>query len=108
VVWHDIPIPADAPMFLGIMAANRDPAVYPDPDRFDVRRRPTQVMTFGLGAHFCLGAHLARAELDTALKVLLSRLPNLRFDNDRTEGMRITGTIHHLLRGPNRLPVRFG
>jgi cytochrome P450 len=105
IVWHDIPIPAGAPMFLGIMAANRDPAVYPDPDRFDVTRRPTQVMTFGFGLHFCLGAHLARAELETAVRVILSRLPNLRLADD--DGVRITGTIHHLLRGPNRLPVEF-
>jgi cytochrome P450 len=105
VVWHDIPIPAGASMFLGIMAANLDPAVYPDPDRFDVRRRPTTVMTFGFGLHFCLGAHLARAELDTALRVILKRLPNLRLQDD--DGVRVTGTIHHLLRGPNRLPVRF-
>jgi cytochrome P450 len=105
VVWHDIPIPQGAPMFLGIMAANRDPAVYPDPDRFDVLRRPTGVMTFGFGLHFCLGAALARAELDVALRVILERLPNLRLVDD--EGVRITGTIHHLLRGPNRLPVTF-
>jgi cytochrome P450 len=105
VVWHDIPIPAGAPMFLGVMAANRDPEVFPDPDRFDVRRRPTSVMTFGFGVHYCLGAHLARAEIDVALRVLLSRLPNLRLIE--TEGVRITGTIHHLLRGPNRLPVAF-
>jgi cytochrome P450 len=105
VVWHDIPIPAGAPMFLGIMAANLDPAVYADPDRFDVRRRPTTVMTFGFGLHFCLGAHLARAELDTALRVILKRLPNLRLQDD--DGVRVTGTIHHLLRGPNRLPVLF-
>lgn len=105
VEWHGIPIPAGASVLLGVMAANRDPAVYPDPDRFDVRRRPVNVMTFGYGVHYCLGAHLARAELDTALKVILSRLPRLRFAE--TEGVRITGTIHHLLRGPNRLPVRF-
>ncbi|HEX7095881.1 MAG TPA: cytochrome P450, partial [Acidimicrobiales bacterium] len=59
VVWHGIEIPAGASMMLGIMAANRDPAIYPDPDRFDVRRRPQNVMTFGFGTHFCLGAHLA-------------------------------------------------
>ena len=106
VVWHDIPIPADASMLLGIMAANRDPSVYEDPDRFDVTRRPTSVMTFGFGNHFCLGAHLARAELETSLRVILERLPNLRFAD--TDGVRITGTIHHLLRGPNRLPVAFG
>jgi cytochrome P450 len=105
VVWHDIPIPAGAPMFLGIMAANRDPAVYPDPDRFDVTRRPGTVMTFGFGVHFCLGAALARAELDVALRVILERLPDLELVDD--PGVRITGTIHHLLRGPNRLPVRF-
>jgi cytochrome P450 len=105
VVWHDIPIPAGAPMFLGIMAANRDPAAFPDPDRFDVRRQPKNVMTFGFGVHFCLGAALARAEIETALLVILERLPGLRLDDD--PGVRISGTIHHLLRGPNRLPVRF-
>ena len=105
-VWHDIPIPAGANMLLGVMAANRDPAVFEDPDRFDVARRPASVMTFGFGAHFCLGAALARAELDTALRVILSRLSNLRLTE--THGVRITGTIHHLLRGPNRLPVAFG
>lgn len=106
VVWHGVPIPAGASMLLGIMAANRDPAVHPDPDRFDVARRPTSVMTFGFGTHFCLGAHLARAELDTALRVILTRLDDLRLTE--TEGVRVTGTIHHLLRGPNRLPVAFG
>lgn len=105
VVWHDLPIPAGAPMFLGVMAANRDPAVFPDPDRFDVGRRPQQVLTFGFGAHYCLGAHLARAELDVALRVLLERLRDLRLVE--TDGVRITGTIHHLLRGPTRLPVAF-
>lgn len=105
VVWHGIDVPAGASLFFGIMAANRDPAVYPDPDRYDVRRRPVNVMTFGFGTHFCLGAHLARTELDTALRVILQRLPDLRLAE--TDGVRITGTIHHLLRGPNRLPVRF-
>ena len=62
-------------MLLGVMAANRDPAVYPEPDRFDVTRQPASVMTFGFGAHFCLGAHLARAELDIALRVILSGCP---------------------------------
>lgn len=106
ITWHGIDIPAGAPMMFGIMAANRDPAVYDDPDRFDVKRRPNMVMTFGYGVHFCLGAHLARTELQVALQVILDRLPNLRFAT--TDGVRITGTIHHLLRGPNRLPVAFG
>jgi cytochrome P450 len=103
--WEGLAVPAGASVLLGVMAANRDPAVFPDPDRFDVLRAPTGVMTFGFGTHFCLGAHLARAELDVALRVLLERLPGLRLTD--TEGVRITGTIHHLLRGPNRLPVAF-
>jgi cytochrome P450 len=106
VVWEGIEIPAGASMMLGVMAANRDPAVYDDPDEFRVDRRPTLVNTFGFGTHFCLGAHLARAELQISLRVLLERLPNLRLAT--TEGVRITGTIHHLLRGPTRLPVTFG
>jgi cytochrome P450 len=103
--WHGLSIPAGSSLMLGVMAANRDPAVFPDPDRFDVRRRPNGVMTFGFGTHFCLGAHLARAELQTAIRVILRRLPDMELVDDG--GIRITGTIHHLLRGPNRLPIRF-
>ena len=106
VVWNGIEIPEGASMILGIMSANRDPAVYTDPDEFRVTRHPQQVMTFGFGTHFCLGAHLARAELEVALPVLLERLPNVRLAT--TDGVRITGTIHHLLRGPTKLPVTFG
>ena len=106
VVWKGIDIPAGTSMILGIMSANRDPEVFDDPDTFQVERRPGQVITFGFGTHFCLGAHLARAELQVALKVILERLPNLRLRT--TEGVRITGTIHHLLRGPTALPVAFG
>jgi len=59
-------------------AANRDPAVYADPDRFDItRHHPQPQLTFGGGAHYCLGAALARAELQEALPILARRLPNL-------------------------------
>jgi cytochrome P450 len=105
LVWHGIPVPRDANLQLAIVAANRDPAVFDDPDRFDVGRRPASVLTFGFGAHFCLGAHLARAELETTLQVLLSRLPRLRLADDG--GVRIEGQFNKILRGPNRLPVRF-
>lgn len=106
VRWHGIDIPAGASMLLGIMSANRDPAMFDDPDTFRVQRHPQSVLTFGFGVHFCLGAHLARAEMQAALQIMLERLPNLRLAT--TDGVRITGTIHHLLRGPTRLPVRFG
>jgi cytochrome P450 len=106
VIWHDVAIPADTPLIFAIAAANRDPAMFEDPDRFDVTRRPGATLTFGFGTHFCLGAHLARAELDVSLKVLLERLPNLRLAD--AEDVQITSSFVQLLRGPNRLPVRFG
>jgi cytochrome P450 len=105
VVWHGVEIPDGAGMLLGILAANRDPLVYRDPDRFDLDRRSATTLTFGYGTHFCLGVHLARAEMETALKVLVGRLPRLRWA--KAEGVRITGAFVQLLQGPNRLPVRF-
>ncbi|MCR8547058.1 cytochrome P450 [Salipiger sp. P9] len=59
-------------------AANRDPAVYPDPARFDPARRASAHHAFGGGLHFCVGAPLARLELQTALPILFARLPGLR------------------------------
>jgi cytochrome P450 len=105
VVWNDVAIPQGASMMLGILAANRDPAVYDRPDEFDVARHPTNTMTFGFGPHFCLGAHLARAEMETALRVLLERLPRLRLEGG--EDIRITGSFVQILQGPTHLPVRF-
>jgi cytochrome P450 len=62
-------------------AANRDPAVYPEPDRLDVTRRNIRPLSFGGGIHFCLGAQLARIEAEIAICTLLRRLPSLRLDD---------------------------
>ena len=83
-------------------SANRDPEVYADPDRFDIRRHhPEPQLTFGGGVHYCLGASLARAELQEALPILARRLPALEPDG-RCEWR--TGV---LIRGPARLPIGF-
>ena len=60
------------------MAANRDPAVNPAPERFDIERGDIQHQSFGGGKHLCLGAPLARAEAQEALTVLLECCPALR------------------------------
>lgn len=64
-----------------LAAANRDPAVYPDPDRFDIERADTHHQSFGGGRHLCLGAHLARAEAQEAILGLIARFPGLRHGN---------------------------
>jgi cytochrome P450 len=62
-------------LILSIDGAGRDPAVYDDPDRFDVSREVSDLMTFGHGLHYCLGAHLARQEIGVMIEALLDILP---------------------------------
>jgi cytochrome P450 len=78
VVLHGVTIPANSKVYVNYAAANRDASVFPDPDRFDLRRPPKRHMSFGLGTHFCLGAPMARLEAEIALRALISRLPGLR------------------------------
>ena len=65
-------------LFLGLLAANRDPARIPEPDTFDITRTPTPHLAFGHGPHHCLGAPLARLEGRIAFAALLTRFPRLR------------------------------
>jgi len=74
---------------VSIAGANRDPAVFPDPSRFDVRRANARAhLAFAHGPHFCLGAHLARLETRICLLALLDELPGLRLDPEGGEPPR--------------------
>jgi cytochrome P450 len=81
-----------------IGAANRDPEQFPDADRFDVRRAENRHLSFGMGMHFCLGAPLARLELEVAVRALIER-----YGAFRVTGMQRGGTF--LLRGPQALVI---
>lgn len=76
-------IPADSLVVTFLGVANRDPKVFTDPHTFDPMRDPNPHMAFGRGAHFCIGAPLARLEGRVALNILLDRFPNLRSDPER-------------------------
>jgi cytochrome P450 len=83
-------------------SANRDPAMFPDPDVFDLHREgPPPMLTFGGGIHYCLGVHLARAELAEALVLLARRMPDLR-QAGSAPWKPVSG-----ISGPLTLPVTF-
>jgi cytochrome P450 len=93
-------------VFLCMAAANRDPRAFQEPDRFDISRdnSPHRHLSFGFGTHHCIGAGLARRELETGLTLLLERMPELRLDE--TQPARVK--CHSLnFRGFDRLPVRW-
>ena len=100
VVLNGTRIEADSPIVAASVIANRDPRVFTDPDRLDFARDPNPHIGFGVGAHFCLGAPLARLELQVALGVLASAAPGLRMVSPETG---IDWKAGMLVRGPSRL-----
>jgi len=97
---HDLP--EGQLVLVGIGAANRDPALAPDPDRFDVGRAPVPHLAFGHGIHACIGAPLARLEGRIALADLIERLPDLALVPGDPWQPRRAFHVH----GAARLPVR--
>ncbi len=96
-----LPIPAGAELLLLIGAANHDPARFPEPGVFNTSRPDNQPLSFGAGAHYCLGAALARLEAATAFPMLLRRFPDIAPANgaERIRSDRL------VLRGYRTLPV---
>jgi cytochrome P450 len=93
-------IPADSWILFGNGPAAHDPAHFPQAEQFRLDRGPNRHLAFGKGPHFCLGSHLARAELRLAFGLLLDRLPGLRLAGEA----QIAGSV---LRGVRSLPVAF-
>ncbi|MCY7417410.1 MAG: cytochrome P450 [Chloroflexi bacterium] len=89
-------------VYLMLGAANRDPRVFAEPDRFDIARQANRHLAFGQGIHFCLGAPLTRLEARVGFPALIAALPGLRVDGD----LRWHESVTH--RGLVSLPVRFG
>jgi cytochrome P450 len=97
---HGKTVPAGAPMLFLVGSANRDDRRYADGDRFDIHREVGQHLTFGFGAHFCLGAALARLEGRVALEEVLKRFPEWELDLEHAR-LASTSTV----RGWETLPV---
>ena len=93
---------AGEPVVVHLPSANHDESVFTSPDELDFRREEASHVGFGHGAHHCLGAPLARLELQVALRTLLTRFPGLRFAGSETDVVWKTGVI---TRGPVHLPV---
>lgn len=103
VEFHGVDLPAGSVIHLGLGAGSRDPARWERAEEYDLTRPPKAPLGFGGGPHVCIGMHLARAEMATAITALLERLPNLRLDRD-AEPPRTIGMYH---RGVTSVPVVF-
>jgi len=100
----DVLIPAHQPVLFSFAAANRDPAHFADPDRFDILRAERGHLAFSHGIHVCLGAPLARLEAEIAFSTLLAGCPDLALAADPDD---LPWRRSRLLRGLKALPVTF-
>ena len=100
VEFHGHTVPAGSALLLMLASSNRDERQFDDPDRFDIHRKPGSHLTFGRGAHFCLGAPLARLEGRIALEEVLKRFPKWEVDMSNAKRSR-TSTV----RGWDTMPA---
>lgn len=82
-----VTVPAGSTVLLSVTSANRDPDTFPHAAQFDIDQKRKPLLSFGGGPHFCLGSHLAKAELQVSLDRLLDRLPGLRLAKEPPEPM---------------------
>jgi hypothetical protein len=106
VLWEDtqfgdVLIPADSVINVMLIAANRDPDVFTNPDRFDIGRNEARHCSFGGGIHFCLGSHLARMNAEVAFSAISQRVTNIELIDAGFEW------APSLFRIPGRIPARF-
>ena len=99
---HGTRIRAGDAVYVSYLAANRDPEVFPDPDRIDPDRDPNPHLAFGNGPHYCTGAVLARLQTELLVGTLLDRLPGLRLAVGADE---VVWRRKTMIRGPQTLPV---
>jgi cytochrome P450 len=97
-----VTIPNESLVLGAINSANRDADVFERPNDFDITRNPNKHLSFGTGVHLCIGAALARAELQIALAALIDELPDLRLSDDAEP--RYTGLFSNALEA---LPLEF-
>ncbi len=105
VLWEDtefsgITIPANATVSPILIAGNRDPAVFTDPDTFDIERRSAKHCSFGGGIHFCLGSHLAKMDAQIAFTSMARRFSRIEADESQLQW------APSLFRIPSRIPAR--
>jgi cytochrome P450 len=98
---HGVPISEGDMVICSLQAANRDPEVFDDPHRFDPNRSPNPHLAFGVGPHVCLGAPLARIELQESLAAIIESLPTLELAGEPT------WKASWLIRAADTLPVRW-
>ena len=96
-------IRAGETLWLAIGATGRDPRQFPEPNRLDIGRSPNQHLQFGIGPHFCIGAALARAEIQLALAGLLARFRRIELAADDIRWHEIA-----VFRGPKAVPLALG